>query len=309
MASEGRIESDIPTQSSSRREEAIAALAERQHGVVSHAQLRALGVGAGAIKHRMAVGRLRPLRRGVYAVGHRALRVEASWMAAVLACGPDTVLAGRSAAALWRMRNDARPAVDVISPRRLALPRVEARRIALPADEVTVERGIPVTTPARTLLDLASVLRPDHLEAAFDEAQFLRLGSPTSLDALLARYPGRRGSRPVRRVLENHRRNGETVTRSLLERRFLNLIDAHGLPRPNVNRSTGHGELDATWPEHRLIVECDGFAAHGTRKAFEADRARDRALQVAGWRVVRITWRQLTDEPEVIARQLAALLC
>jgi very-short-patch-repair endonuclease len=106
----------------------------------------------------------------------------------------------------------------------------------------------------------------------------------------------------------NHRRNGETVTRSLLERRFLSLIDAHGLPRPRVNRSGDHGELDATWPEQRLVVECDGFAAHGTRRAFEEDRARDRALQVAGWRVVRITWRQLTEDGDELARHIAALL-
>jgi hypothetical protein len=308
MASERRIGSDIPTQSSSRGEEAIAALAERQYGLVSHAQLLALGVGTGAIKHRTAVGRLRPLRRGVYAVGHRALRSEAPWMAAVLACGPDTVLAGRSAAALWRMQDNARSVVEVISPRRVALPRIGARRIALPADEVTVERGIPVTTPARTLFDLASALGRVHVEAAFDEAQFRRLASPTSLDDLLERYPGRRGTLAIRGVLENHRRNGETVTRSLLERRLLALVERHGLPRPWINRIGPEGELDARWPEQRLVVECDGFAAHGTRKAFEADRARDRALQVAGWRVVRITWRQLTDDADLIARELAALL-
>jgi very-short-patch-repair endonuclease len=182
------------------------------------------------------------------------------------------------------------------------------RRIALPADEVTIERGIPVTTPARTLFDLASVLGHDHLEAAFDEAEFRRLTSPTSLDDLLGRYPGRRGTRAIRSVLANHRRNGATVTRSLLERHLLALVDSHGLPRPHINRVGDHGELDATWPEHRLVVECDGFAAHGTRSAFEQDRARDRALQVAGWRVLRITWRQLTDDAGLIARQLAALL-
>jgi very-short-patch-repair endonuclease len=90
--------------------------------------------------------------------------------------------------------------------------------------------------------------------------------------------------------------------------RFLNLLDAYDLPRPEINRVTDHGELDARWPEQRLIVECDGFAAHGTRKAFEDDGARDRALVVDGWRVIRITWRQLTTEPETIARQLAILL-
>ena len=308
MASQRRIASDIPTKSSPRSEAAIASLAERQHGVVSRAQLLDLGVGAGAIKHRVQLGRLQPLRRGVYAVGHRALRGEAWWMAAVLACGPDAVLAGRSAAALWRMRDSARPLVDVISPRRIALPGIEARRIVLLEDEVTVERGIPATTPARTLFDLAAAVSPDQLEHAFNEAEVRRLTSPTSLDALLARYSGRRGTAAIRRMLDKHAAYGETVTRSRLEQRFLALVDEHALPRPKVNRRGDHGELDATWPEAKLVVELDGFATHGTRKAFEADRARDRALQVAGWRVVRITWRQLTGEADTIAAHLRILL-
>lgn len=111
----------------------------------------------------------------------------------------------------------------------------------------------------------------------------------------------------MRRVLENHRKNGATVARSVLERELVALVDACDLPRPQINRTTSHGELDARWPEQRLILECDGWAAHGTRKAFEDDRARDRALVVAGWRVVHITWRQLTTEPDTIARQVAAL--
>ena len=308
MASEWRIGCDIRTKSSPRREEAIAALAERQHGVVSRAQLLALGIGADAIKHRAAVGRLRPLRRGVYAVGHRALRSEASWMAAVLACGPDTVLAGRSAAELWRMRHGSRPVIEVISPRRIDLPGIAARRIALPDDEVTVERGVPVTTPARTLFDLAAVVSPDHLEAALHEAEVRRLTSPTSLHALVARYRGHRGVQAVNNVLARHRAIGAPIPTNILERRLLALLDAYHLPRPQINRISDSGELDATWPEHRLIVECDGFATHGTRKAFEADRARDRELVVAGWRVVRITWRQLADDPDAIAQQLAALL-
>ena len=302
------IGSGIPTKYSPRRDKAVAALAERQHGVVSRAQLLELGVGAGAIKHRVAVGRLQPLRRGVYAVGHRESRAEAWWMAAVLAGGPGTVLAGRSAAALWRMRDSERATVEVISPRRVELPGIAAQRTVVAADEVMTRRGIPVTTPARTLLDLAAVVSYDELEHAFDEAEYRRLTSPTSLGALVARYPRRKGTKAITRVLDNHRRNGETVTRSLLERRFLALVRDHRLPRPEINRITKHGELDAHWPDQRLIVECDGFAAHGTRKAFEGDRARDRRLTVAGWRVIRITWRQLTEDGPAIARELATLL-
>lgn len=310
MASEAHVRADIPTERAPRElEQAIAALAARQHGVVSAAQLRALGLGTGAIKHRAAVGRLHALHRGVYAVGHRALRHEAWWIAAVLAAGEGAVLSHRAAAALWRIGNASPRRIDVSVPRhRRSTARVVLHQVALPADEVTIERGIPVTTPARTLFDLASVLGRDHLQAAFEEAQFRRLGSPTSLDALLHRHPGHRGIRAIRSVLADHRRNGATVTRSRLERRLLALVDRHGLPRPRINRIGPEGELDATWPDHRLVVECDGFAAHGTRRAFEEDRARDRALQVAGWRVVRITWRQLTDDPDLIGRQLAALL-
>jgi very-short-patch-repair endonuclease len=226
-------------------------------------------------------------------------------MAAVLAGGPDTVLAGRSAAALWRMRNSARTVVDVISPRRVDLVGIEAHRITLPDDEVTIEREIPVTTPARTLFDLAAVVSRQDLKAAFDEAEVRRLTSPTSLDALLKRHPGRRGTTALRRILDEV---GKSVPTSSLERRFLGLLDAHHLRRPEINRLSDYGELDATWPDQRLIVECDGFATHGTRTAFERDRAKDRELVVAGWRVIRITWRQLTDEPDTIARQLAALL-
>ena len=170
------------------------------------------------------------------------------------------------------------------------------------------ERGVPVTTPARTLFDLAAVVSPDHLEAALHEAEVRRLTSPTSLHALVARYRGHRGVQAVNNVLARHRAIGAPIPTNILERRLLALLDAYHLPRPQINRISDSGELDATWPEHRLIVECDGFATHGTRKAFEADRARDRELVVAGWRVVRITWRQLADDPDAIAQQLAALL-
>ena len=287
-------------------DEVIARLAARQHGVVARPQLVALGIGDDAIDHRIGRSRLHPIHRGVYAVGHRLRTRRATWIAAVLAAGSDAALGFSAAGAFWQMRDSGR--IEVVCPRKLRRPGIEAHRIVLGRNEVTVEDGLRVTTPARTLFDLASVLTLDQLEHAFNEAEYRRLTSPVSLDALLARYPGRRGTAAVRRVLDNHRRNGQTVTRSVLERRFLRLVDVHGLPRPRINRLTDEGELDATWPEQRLIVECDGFTAHGTREAFERDRARDRALLVAGWRVVRVTWRQLDEDGATIARQLATLL-
>jgi very-short-patch-repair endonuclease len=303
---EGNICPEIPSKVPSRPDAAVAGLAARQHGVVSRAQLLELGLGYRAIDERIGHGRLHPVHRGVFAVGHRVRTRDGTWLAAVLAAGPDAVLAFRSAGALWGVRNSGR--LEVICARKLRRPGIEVHRIALADDEVTIEHGIPVTTPARTLFDLAAVVTPAQLEAAFNEAQYRRLTSPVSLDALLARYPGRRGTQALRRVLDNHRKNGETRTRSELERELIQLVDAYKLPRPIINRTTGHGELDARWPEQRVIVECDGFAAHGTRKAFEDDRARDRALVVDGWRVIRLTWRQLTEDPDTIAEQLATLL-
>ena len=160
----------------------------------------------------------------------------------------------------------------------------------------------------RSRRGLAAVVTEQHLMAAFDEAEVRGLTSPASLDALLKRYPGRRGTRAIERVLQDHHRNGRVVPTSVLERHLLALLDVHKLPRPSINRLGAHGEIDATWADHGLIVECDGSATHGTRQAFDDDRAKDRELVVAGWRVIRLTWRQLVHHPDTIARQLAALL-
>ena len=229
--------------------------------------------------------------------------------AALLAAGPGAALSYRSAAEFWGLRQSSRGRTEVSVPRnRRSTPRLQVHVVEMQHDEVQDEGGIRVTTPARTLFDLAAVGSYDQLAHAFNEAEYRRLSSPTSLGALLARYPKRRGTANLRRVLENHQRNGVTRTRSELERAFLSLLDAHGLPRPRTNHLTDHGELDATWPEERLVVEVDGWAGHGTRRAFEKDRARDRELVVAGWRVIRLTWRQLDEDGETIARQLSALL-
>src|SRR3954471_10442026 len=159
MANEWHVRAALPTERAPRLvEEAIATLAARQHGVVSHAQLAELGLGAGGVKHRVALGRLHRMHRGVYAVCHRALRREAWWMAAVLAAGPGAALSYRSAAELWRMRNGSRARSDVSVPRhRRSTSRLEVHVVEIRPDELTVEDGIRVTTPARTLLDLATV--------------------------------------------------------------------------------------------------------------------------------------------------------
>jgi very-short-patch-repair endonuclease len=293
------------------RDEAIARLAGGQHGVVSRAQLAALGLGRPAIDYRVMHGRLHTVHRGVYAVGHRALTRQSMFMAAVL-IADGAVLSHRSAAALLGIRPADRNVVDITVPRHLKhRPRLVIHRTQLPADEITTRDGIPVTTPTRTLLDLAPLISPQELERAATEAEIHRLGSPTSLDALVARYPRREGTAAIRRLLRD-RQIGRNVTKRDLELRFLAFLDANRLPRPRINAridlSRQSPTVDCLWPEPRLVAELDGYATHGTRVAFETDRARDRELQVAGYRVIRITWRQLTDDDALLAAQLRSLL-
>jgi hypothetical protein len=166
-----------------------------------------------------------------------------------------------------------------------------------------------VTTVPRTLFDLAAVVPQRQLERALNEAEVLRLGDELTLDRLLDRYPRRKGNRAVRAVLRD-RREGATLTRSELEETFLGLVDAAGLPRPELNVLVEGYLVDALWRELRLVVELDGRDVHGTVAAFERDRERDRVLQVGGWRPVRITGRQMRrTRPAVIAdlRRLLAV--
>jgi hypothetical protein len=212
MARSGRIHRDIGGESAS--DAVVARLAGRQHGVVARRQLRAVGLGDDAIDHRIAAGRLHPLHRGVFAVGHPVVSRAGAWMAAVLAAGPNAVLSHHAAAALWGIRETRRSTPDVIARRRVDRPRMHARRIVLASDETTLHRGIPVTTPARTLLDLAGTLTRQQLEAAITEAEINRLGSPTSLAALVARHPKGPGTANLRRILRNSADLGRTITRS-----------------------------------------------------------------------------------------------
>jgi very-short-patch-repair endonuclease len=233
-------------------------------------------------------------------------------MAAVLAAGRGAALSHRSAAGHWGIHYSAQSRIDVTAPRRIRpRPSIVFHQAHLPADEVTVERGIPVTTVPRTLLDLATVLGPRQVERAVEEAELRRLDDALSLGDLVERYPGRRGTRVIRAILEADR-IGSTITRSELEERFLAFLETRSLPSPELNvpiEVRGSWiEVDCVWRRSKLIVELDGHASHGTAAAFERDRARDRALNTAGWRVLRITWRQLHDEAKRIAADLRTLL-
>lgn len=285
----------------------LAALAGLQHGVVARAQLAELGFGRHAIAQLLKRGRLLPLHRGVYAVGHRNLTRNGARMAAVLAAGPGAALSHRSAAALWGIRESSRAAIEITVPRERRRPGLTLYRAQLPADERTSRHGIPVTTPARTLLDLAALLDEHNLARAAERAEALRLTSPTSLAELTHRHPKSKGIRNLKRLIEEGR-IVPTDTRSRLERRFLTFLDAKELPRPLVNETVDPYTPDFRWTNERLIVELDGFETHGTRQAFERDRARDRRLMAEGWRVARVTQRQLDDEPTQLAAELRALL-
>lgn len=229
-------------------------------------------------------------------------------MAAVLLGGPGAVLSHGPAAALWRLRPEGAGRIDVtLARKRRQRDRVRFHHTPIPPDERTVLYGIPVTTVPRTLLDLAAVLDGRRLERAINEADVLRLADSLSLRDLLTRYPRRAGTPAVAAALEA-REAGATVTRSELEERFLRLLERHGLPRPRTNAHMEGIEVDCAWAAQRLIVELDGHAVHGTRDAFERDRERDRLLQAAGWRVIRVTWRQLCAGPAAVAADLRTLL-
>lgn len=233
-------------------------------------------------------------------------------MAAVLAASPGAVLSHRSAGALWGILPATPARHEMTVPQsRPSRPGLRFHHSVLASDEITVERGIPVTTVARTLLDIAADMTLARLERGAAEAELRGLGSAVSLETLVARHPHKRGVVAIRALL-NSGRIGIAVTRSELEDRFLARVRRAGLPEPRVNAIVGvgpqHIEVDFLWPSAKLAVELDGHATHSTRAAFERDRERDRLLAVAGWRTVRVTWRQLHDDPALVARDLRALL-
>jgi very-short-patch-repair endonuclease/predicted transcriptional regulator of viral defense system len=284
----------------------IATLAARQYGVVATRQLAALGLSRNAIAARAAAGRLHRIHRGVYAVGHPVLDRYGRWMAAVLAAGPGAALSHASAAALWEMRPTAatRPDVSVRTPGGRKRPGVRLHRAtALQSDEVTEHHDIPVTTPARTLLDLAASLPRRAVERALDQAEILELFDLRAIKATIDAHRGQRGARRLAAALEEHDA-GTTLTRSELEELMLAICDNHGLERPRVNQDVAGLEVDFLFAAQRLIVEADSWRFHRTRKAFERDRQRDAILARAGYRTLRFTHRQMTRAPAEVAKTI-----
>lgn len=272
-------------------------IASRQHGVISVAQLRQLGISWAALDRRLRAGRLHRLHRGVYAVGHTGLAKEGRWMAAVLAIGVGAVLSHRSAAELWGIASyDRRPVeagghsgngtIEVTVPSTSGRsPRAGIslhRSLTLSPDDCTRRLGVPVTKPARTLDDLRRALSQPELGTAIKQAEYIGL-------PLGARF-------------------GSQQPHSELEARMLALCRRHRIPKPEMNVRVDRYVVDFLWRARRLIAEVDGWTAHRSRSAFEDDRARDAHLKVLGFEVVRFTWRQVSDDGPLVARTIRVLL-
>jgi very-short-patch-repair endonuclease len=288
--------------------QALAALAERQMGVVAHSQMLELGLSKSAIHRMVQAGRLHRLYRGVYAVGHRAVSAEGRLMAAVLACGRGAVLSHRSAAARWSMV--AVPSViDVTVERGRGGGHrgIEIHRVRhFDRRDWMVMDGLRLTTPARTLLDLAEVVPPRQLRRAAQEAARMRRFNERAIRELLDRSPGRRGHRQLRALLRDA--VIEPRSRTYLEDRFLELVKEAGVEKPQINAKLLGYTVDALWEAQKVVVELDGFQDHGTRARFETDRERDATLQLAGYTVLRFTDRMLEREHERVRATLRASL-
>jgi very-short-patch-repair endonuclease len=283
----------------------VMAQAALQDGAIATSQLRAAGMRDRAIEHHLHTGWLRRLHRGVYLVGP-VTGPLAREHAALLACGPRAVVSHRSAAAVWKLVPPCASDVDVtlIAGHRRSRAGIAVHQAPLQHGEVRRLDRLGVTAPARTLLDLAAVLTGGELEVAMNEAEVLGLIRPAQVRALLECRSRPRGAATLRAVLADVPR----PTRSELERRMRTLVDRIGLPLPRTQARVLRYTVDFFWPRERVIVEVDGFGPHGTRMRFETDRARDAALVAAGYRVLRFTWRQLAEHPEVVAARLAVVL-
>ncbi len=250
------------------------------------------------------------MHRAVYLAGHADPLPLARETAALLACGPGTGLRGHSAAAVWGFRDTTRSVIDVVVVDRDGVHRpgirVHSAQTAAAAD-LRVFDGLLLTSPARTLIDLAATLGERDLRWALEEAQVRRLVTLSDITRSLESLPRLRGVAALRRAVQCSD-PGPAMTRSEAERRLLDLIRAARLPAPSVNVRVAGFEVDAYWHDEQLVVEVDGFAFHRSHTAFERDRRRDAALQLRGIRVVRLTWRRLNDEPESVIALIAGLL-
>jgi hypothetical protein len=268
----------------------VGRLANRQHGYVSRAQLLALGLSPDAIKRWIVAGRLIPVHAGVYAVGHARGDPVGRSMAAVLACGPSAVLSHHSAAALWGFRKWSAGLIHVIARGDHCRRGIKTHRCALTRREWTTHNGIPVTAPARTLLDIRRELTHKQLIRAIGDA----LNSNCMYESHLE-------GTPLHALVDE-------VSRSPLEDDFKPWLRRFNLPEPLYNVMLFGREVDVYYPAERLIVELDGWKYHRTKIAFESDRDRDATMLAAGIATVRITRQRLENAPAREAERLRAIL-
>ncbi len=283
-------------------EDVCAALAGRSHGVVTRAELLAAGVTRREIARRRERGYLIDEFRGVYRVGHRAPGHEARYTAAVKACGEGAVLSGPAAAYVYGLVKGNAPIPHVTGPRERRVKGIVTKRS--PQIERVVHRSIPITSVARTLVDLAATLPPADLARACHEAGVRYGTTPAQVEQVLCRRRNSPGAAKLRAVL-----SGEVpVTQSLLERRFLGLLDEHRLPRPTTNKPTGTFRVDCRWPDFRLTVELDSYRFHNSRHAWEQDRRREREARARGDDFRRYTYGDACEDPRSMLCELRALL-
>jgi hypothetical protein len=283
----------------------MAGIADLGHGVVTRAQLLGVGLTARQIDRRLRAGGLLRVHPGVYRVGHRAPSTEATYFAAVLAAGEGAVLSGLAAAHLHGLVKGSPPMPEVAARTERRIHGVRTHRCRfLNARGVTTARGIPVTSVARTLVDVAAALSDDALARACHEAGVRYRTTPAEVEAVLAQLPNARGGRKLRRVI-----HGDVhVTLSRLESRFLEVLAETGLPLPITNRPAGGRRVDCRWPEHRLTVELDGYRFHNSRHSWEQDRRREREARARGDDFRRYTYSDVTEDPRFMLDELRSLL-
>lgn len=285
-------------------------MAGRQHGVVSIRQLRTLlGYSNDSVEYACAQGRLHRLHQGVYAVGHTALSLHGKCLGAVLGCGSGALLSHWSAAWLLGLMPATAPVpvhVTTPIPRRKRLGLLIHRSRTFADEDRALREGIPVTSVARTALDLAARVRSRSVNRVLQRSEELGLFDLSDFESVLDRNRGHRGRRPLRRAIAIY--EPPPFTRSGLEERFFELVLAHGLPRPATNYVEAGCELDAYWPELRFAVELDVFETHGTRLSFEEDRVRQEELKLAGVELIRVTGPRLKREPRRVMERIERLL-
>lgn len=280
-------------------------IATNQGGPISREQLLDLGISDGAIRYWLASGRLHSRYRGVYLLGHEAITPKGVVMAAVLAYGDDAVLSHRGASDWKGFYRSSRRDIDITVPGRSKTKQygIDLHLVrSLHPRDVTEHEGVPITTVPRTLLDLAEVLNPRQLKRAAEDADRLELVDWAAVQELLERSPGRHGLKPLRSLLADF--DYDPLSRSEFEAAFFDFCIEYELPQPTMNVPILGYVADAHWPGTHLVVELDSYGFHGHRAAFETDREKTAALEDAGYRVLRVTYRQLTRQPATLARRI-----